>query len=414
MSSFVIVLMAFMPLVLSRIKVSFTVPLLLIGFIIYYIGIPINWPNPIWDHKHVKTFTEIIVIISLLGAGLKLGMRYSFAHWRNSLRLIVITMPLYILFLSLICHCFLGFDGASSLLIAAVCAPTDPVLAAELQLKKDEMYNKKNTGMRYLLTSEAGLNDGMAFPFVYLAILWSQSTSFTNIGLTYWFGYYMVFKISGAVIIGSLLGYGFSYFIRNLRSSQKNKVLSGFVGIGLAFLSFSLAEVLDTYGFLSTFFTGLFVQYHYHKKLKQTEETSNMNSNEDKQEILLFNEKVEEFLIMIWTLLFGGFVASGILNFTTWPSVLIALFTILIIRPITGKIALMGTHFSEPKKWAISSFGIKGVGSFFYLAFALDEGGFTLPNEIYAFVSCVVVLSILIHGLTGPSVISYFKRTNPG
>ncbi|MUH37739.1 sodium:proton antiporter [Zobellia amurskyensis] len=406
--------MAFLPLVLSRIKVSFTVPLLLIGFIIYYIGVPINWPSPIWNHKYVKTITEIIVIISLMGAGLKLGMRYSLAHWKNSLRLIVITMPFYILFLFLICHYLLGFDGASSLLIAAVCAPTDPVLAAEIQLKKDEMYDKRNTGMRYLLTSEAGLNDGMAFPFVYLAILWSQSTSFNNVDLTYWFGYYMVFKICGGIIIGSLLGFAFSYFIRNLKSLQKNKVLSGFVGIGLAFLSFSLAELLDTYGFLSTFFTGLFAQYHFHKKLKQTDETSRINSNEDKQEILLFNEKLEEFLIMVWTVLFGGFVASGILNFATWQGVVTALVTIIIIRPITGRIALMGTPFTESKKWAISSFGIKGVGSFFYLAFALHEGDFLSINEIYAFVSYVVVFSILIHGLTAPSVISYFKKTNPG
>lgn len=349
-----------------------------------------------------------------MGAGLKLGTRYSLEHWKNSVRLIVVTMPLYILFLFLICHYFLGFDGASSLLMASVCAPTDPVLAAELQLKKDEMYDKKNTGMRYLLTSEAGLNDGMAFPFVFLAILWSKSISFTDIDISYWFGYYMVFKICGGVIIGGLMGFAFSYFIRNLKSSNKNRVLSGFVGIGLAFLSFSLAELLDTYGFLSTFFTGLFVQYHFHKKLKQAADTSNINSNEDKQELLLFNEKVEEFLIMIWTVLFGGFVASGILNFTTWQSVLIALCTILIIRPTTGKIALLGTPFTETKKWAISSYGIKGVGSFFYLAYALNEGVFTLPNEIYAFVSYVVVFSILIHGLTGPSVISYFKRTNPG
>ncbi|WP_394370260.1 cation:proton antiporter [Zobellia russellii] len=406
--------MAFLPLVLSRIKVSFTVPLLLIGFLTYYLGVPVNWPEPIWGNKQVTIITEIIVIISLMGAGLKLGMRYSPRHWKNTLRLILITMPLYISFLFLICHYFLGFDGASSLLIAAVCAPTDPVLAAELQLKKDEMYDKKNTGMRYLLTSEAGLNDGMAFPFVFLAILWSQSTSFQNIDLTYWFGYYMAFKIIGGVLIGSLLGFVFSYLIRNLKSIHKNKVLSGFVGIGLAFFSFSLAELLSTYGFLSTFFTGLFAQYHFHKKLKQTEQTDNINSDEDKQEILLFNEKIEEFLIMVWTILFGGFIASGILNFATWQGIVIALVTIIVIRPLTGRIALMGTPFTEPKKWAVSSFGIKGVGSFFYLAFALHEGNFIATNEIYAFVSYVVMFSILIHGITGPSVISYFKKNNPG
>ncbi len=349
-----------------------------------------------------------------MGAGLKIGMRYGIRHWKDPLRLIFFTMPLYISALTAICYYFLGMDGASSLLVASVCAPTDPVLASELQLQKEEMYENKNTGIRYALTSEAGLNDGMAFPFVFLAIMWSKVGAWSEVDVYHWINYYVLYKILGGIVIGSILGYSFSLLITNTPSKYKDEILSGFMGIGLAILAFSIAELLHAYGFISAFFAGLFAQYHYHLKRSKEAKKKDGQSNEDKQELLLFNEKIEEFLIVLWTIIFGGFVASGILNYTDWKGVLVALTAILFLRPLAGRIGLLGSTIEANKKWAVSFFGIKGVGSFFYLAFALYESSFSSANEIYAVVSCVVILSILIHGLTGPRMVDYFKRTNPG
>jgi len=396
--------MAYIPIISNRLKISYTVPLVFIGVLFFYIGVPIDWPLPIWDSKWVKIVTEIIVITSLMGAGLKIGMRYKMRQWKNPLRLIHTAMPIYILGIFFAAKYLLGFDGASSLLLAAVCSPTDPVLASDLQLQEDELDSDKNTGLRYLLTAEAGINDGLAFPFVFLAILWAKAGDFSEVDLAYWVGFYLVYKIVLGVVVGGLLGYLYSLSIKKIDAFHHKKVLSGFVGVALAFFSFALVEVLNGYGFIAVFFTGILSQYHNHKQ----------KNDHNKQEILLFNEEIEKFLIVLWTLLFGGFLVSGILDYLGMKEVLLVFMLILILRPVSGRIGLVGTGFSEKKKWAISFFGIKGVGSFFYLAYALTETNFFESNEIYAIVSLLVLISIIIHGFFGPKVVSYFKNNNPG
>ena len=112
-------------------------------------------------------------------------------------------IPLYMLAIFLLAKYILLLDGASALLLAAVCVPTDPVLAAELQLEKEEANSDRNTGMRFILTGEAGLNDGIAFPFVFLAILWSRADGFADINIAHGTGYYLVYKILGGIAIGA-------------------------------------------------------------------------------------------------------------------------------------------------------------------------------------------------------------------
>lgn len=397
--------MAYIPILAERLKITFAPLVLCLGFLLYYLQVPVQWPQPLWDQKWVKIITEIIVVISLMGAGLKIGIRYGVQSWKNTLRLIHTTMPLYIAGIFLLGKYMLNLDGASALLLAAVCAPTDPVLASDLQLRKHETEGKKNTGMRYLLTAEAGLNDGFAFPFVYLAILWSKQNNFADIDVANWFGFYFLYKILIGVAVGILIGYLYSLSISKTESNNKDKVLSGFVGVVLALAAFALAEVVSGYGFLSAFFGGLFAQYHYHKK---------ENSDEGKDEILIFTDELEKLLIVVWILLFGGFVVSGIFEYISLQGVVAVFIIVLVLRPLCGRVALINTKFSNKKKWAISFFGVKGVGSFFYLSYAIYEGNFTTAPQLYALVTAAVVISIVVHGLTGPRVIDYFRKKNPG
>ncbi len=397
--------MAYIPILSKYLKITFAPIVLCLGFLFYYLQVPVHWPQPLWDQKWVKIITEIIVVISLMGAGLKIGIRYSLQSWKNTLRLIHTAMPLYIAGIFILGKYMLNLDGASALLLAAVCAPTDPVLASDLQLQKEETEGKKNTGMRYLLTAEAGLNDGLAFPFVYLAILWSKESNFLQIDLAHWFGYYFLYKIIIGVAVGLLMGYLYSLSISKTNSKNRDKILSGFVGVVLALASFAMAEVLSGYGFLSAFFCGLFAQYHYHKK-------DNKDANKD--EIITFNDELEKLLIVIWTLLFGGFVVSGILEYISLQGVIVAFIIVLVLRPLCGRLALLNTKFTNKKKWAISFFGVRGVGSFFYLSYAIYEGNFTTAPQLYALVTAAVVISTVIHGVTGPRVIDYFRKKNPG
>ena len=318
--------MAYLPRLLAKLQISYTVPLVLVGTLFYFISVPVDWPTPIWSSAAVKIITEIIVIISLMGAGLKIGMQYGWRHWKEPMRLIHTTMPLYLIAAYLLARYILQLDGASSLLLAAVCVPTDPVLASELQLNKEEVSEKKNTGMRYILTGEAGINDGVAFPFVFLAILWSKVGSFSEVDITHFISYYFLYKIIGGVLVGSIIGYLYSLSISKGKFGGKSAALSGFIGIALALFSFGLGEVVGVYGFLSAFFTGIFAQYHFHRG----------DNEENKIEILIFTEELEKFLIVVWTLLFGGFLVSGILSYTGAIGALVALIMILVVRPLNG------------------------------------------------------------------------------
>lgn len=400
--------MAYLPIITERLKVTYTLPMLLIGALLFHVGVPVDWPEPFWEHQWVKVVTELVVILSLMSAGLKIGFRYGREHWKNPLRLIHTTMPVYILGIFAVAYYLVGLDGPSALLLAAVCAPTDPVMATDMQLEGegegDQGGGHKNTGLRYLLTSEAGLNDGMAFPFVFLAILWADAGNFGEIDFVEWTTYYLLFKIIVGALIGSLFGLLYSYTIDRLHSAGMGKALSGFVAIALAVASFALAETASSYGFLSVFFTGLFAQYHHH--------TDEENSSKD--EMLLYSEETEKLIMVVFIVLFGGFLANGILTQTSWSGILAALAIVVLLRPLTGILAMVGLDYSPRKKWAVAFFGIKGVGSFFYLAYGLNEGTFNGENELYAIVSWVVLISVIIHGLSGPRVVKYFERNNPG
>ncbi|WP_299148180.1 sodium:proton antiporter [uncultured Dokdonia sp.] len=394
-------LMAFIPVYSKKLKITYIIPLLLLGVCLYYLGAPLPWPDPLWELEFGKIVSEVIVIISLMTAGLKIGTSYKWSDWKKPLSLIAITMPLFMVAVFLIAYYLLGLNGPVSLLLAAVLAPTDPVLASELQLEESQDFKKRNTGLRYTLTAEAGINDGFAFPFVFLAILWSNSSSFGEIDWLHFTGYYFLFKIIGGILVGSFIGYVYSWVVQYHSKEHQRYILDGFIAVALTFFSYGIGEVLHTYGFLSVFATGVFMQFHCDKN-----SDDNINST-----MLHFAEETEKLLVALWTIFFGGAVVSGILSYTDIWGVIASLAFVLILRPIFGYLAMLTTDFSGPKKWAISFFGIRGIGSFFYLSYALMKGNFTDYDELFGIVSYVILFSILIHGFTSLHVIDYFKRT---
>jgi len=391
--------MAYIPILSRKLKITYTLPILVVGVLLYQLGVPLQWPEVVWDNKWVKVFTEIIVIISLMGAGLKIGFRYGRDHWKNPLRLIHTTMPLYMVGIFLLAHYLIGMDGPTSLLLAAVCAPTDPVMASELQLEKHGTDAKRNTGMRYVLTAEAGLNDGMAFPFVFMAVLWNDGG---GLDLWEWTGYYLLFKILIGAAIGCIFGYLYSWSIKLWGSDRTYSTISGFVAVALAVASFALAEAASGYGFLSAFFTGLFAQYHNHTK----------KDDHSKKEMVVFIEETEKFLTIIFILLFGGLLANGLLDHSSGMGALVALLIVVVLRPLTGFLGMARSNYGSYEKWAIAFFGIKGIGSFFYLAYALTQSEFRAANELYSITAWVVLVSVVVHGLTGLRAISYFQSNN--
>ena len=381
--------MAWMPSVSQKTKISYSIIYVVFGIFLYLaLGRLLPLPNPIYENELTVRLTELVVIVSLMGTGLKIDQPFSLRLWAVPFRLISITMLLSIFFVTIIAMWGFGFDLPSALLLGSVLAPTDPVLASDVQVGPPLEDAKDN--VKFALTAEAGMNDGTAFPFTWLAITLVSTTGSKD--LQHWFWNDLVYKIVVGIAIGIFFGRIIAYLVFRLPEKNKHIVTKdGFVAISATLLVYGLTEMLKGYGFISVFVTAVTLRnyelhHKYHKRMHA------------------FTDQVERILVAVILLLFGGSLVAGILIHLTWPMALFAFAFVFLIRPVTSLIAMIGVKLHLKEKMAISFFGIKGMGSFFYLAFALNEVTFIYKEELWATGAFVVLLSIIIHGLTATSI----------
>lgn len=391
-------IMAWLPSLARKIKISYPIILLGVGAILFFLEIPLPWPDPFWPDTWLLYISELIVIISLMGAGLKIGNDYRIESWKIPFRLILVTMPLCMLGVYFLGVHLLSLSLPAAILLAAALAPTDPVLAAEVQIK--DMGQKENSlATQFALTGEAGINDGVAFPFIFMAVLVAEAGSWTNFDLSNWFLDKFLLKIIIGMGTGYLIGRALGYFIASLPTIKGMKNPHSFVAISITLTTYALAELMHGYGFLAVFVAALSIRYE-EKIHNQLEEK--MHS---------FVEEIERFLLVIWLILFGGSILNGLLNYTDWRGVAFALLLIFIIRPFAGIISMYGLKKPTSEKLATSFLGIRGIGSFFYLAWAFTQTNlFEEKVELYAVTALVVLFSIVIHGLSAPRIMEQLQK----
>lgn len=396
---FATLVMAWLPSISEKIKISFPIILLLIGFLLYMLNLPLSWPDPLWRDEGLMYFSEAIVIVALMGAGLKIGTITSWKVWKRPLLLVFITMPLSMACAYFMGTYFLAFSVPASLLLAAILAPTDPVLAAEVQLDEPTREKEPEDKRRFTLTTEAGLNDGMAFPFTYLAVLVAQAGGWAAFNFTNWIWDKLLLKVVIGIGIGIFIGRLIGFLLDRLHGLTGVKTFDGFLSLSLTIMTYGISEYLYGYGFLAVFAAGLSLRF------------SEKISGDYKKQLHDFIHEIERLLLVVWIILFGGSLMNGILTLTDWKGIVFACAFVLVIRPLTGFLGLIWTRDSVKTKLAISFLGIRGIGSVFYLAWAFVQyDGFQHKNELYAITAYVIVLSIIIHGLTAPSIIKYFEK----
>ena len=387
---------AWMPKLSKKFGISYSVIYLLAGILLYTL-IPDYLPNPLPENNEVLTLhlTELIVIISLMGTGIKIDQKFSFKRWAAPLKLIGITMLLCIIVTTFMGYYFLGLGLASAILLGAVLAPTDPVLASDVQVGPP---NEGSTNeAKFVLTSEAGLNDGMAFPFTWLAITVGLITAGEGGNLLDWLAFDVIYRILAGVFLGYLAGKVTGHLIFAL--SDRNKILhakNSLVAISITLLIYGITEMVHGYGFIAVFICAITLR-HYEKGHKYHKD---MHS---------FTDQFERLLVCILLMLFGGAVAMGLLAGLSWEMVLFTIIFLLLVRPLTALLGLITTKLPIREKLAISFFGIRGMGSIFYLAFGLNEFNFLHQEELWAIVSFTIFISILLHGLTANPVMKHLK-----
>lgn len=388
--------MAWMPAISQKIKISYSIIYVLLGAVLYkFFGNLLPLPNPISKNDFTLHLTELVVIISLMGSGLKIDQPFSFKTWGIPFRLVSLTMVLSIAIVTAAGVWGLHLDLASALLLGAVLAPTDPVLASDVQVGPPMEDARDN--VKFALTAEAGMNDGTAFPFTWLAILLAGTPQLSQV-VDNWLWYNLLYKIAAGIACGFVIGYVLAYLLFKLSEKSEPIVAKdGFVAISATLLVYGLTELVHGYGFIAVFVAAITLRnyelhHKYHRKLHS------------------FTDQIERILVAIVLILFGGSLVSGLLDKLTWQMALFGILFLAVVRPLTSLVSMIGTKLHIKEKLAVSFFGIKGMGSFFYLAFALNEAFFSYNEELWAIGGFIVLISIIIHGFTATTVMQKLDK----
>ena len=382
--------MAWMPAFSKRFGISYAIVYLALGVLVYLaFGRLLPLPDPISKNTSTLRLTELAVIISLMGTGLKIDRKFSFRTWRVPLLLISATMILCIAVTTATAYYLLDFGLPAAVLLGAALAPTDPVLASDVQVGPPGQGDR--TRVNFALTAEAGMNDGAAFPFTWLAVALGTS-QIARHGWGPWLLNDLLYKIVAGVAAGFLLGRLLGYiFFRIPEAVRGLQIRDGFVALSATLLVYGLTEVIHGYGFIAVFIAALTIR--------------NYERNHEIHTLLHeFTDQIERILVAIVLLLLGGSLVTGLLDKLTWPLALFALAFIFIVRPLTCMLSLAGSGLKLKEKVVIGFFGIKGIGSFYYIAFALQQTFYPENEELWALCGFAVLISIIIHGLTATPV----------
>ncbi|MEL7159994.1 MAG: cation:proton antiporter [Bacteroidota bacterium] len=373
------------------------------GYLVFSLPLELPLMNPEdarFDRRVMEYITEFIVIISLAGTGLKMKRSPGWQNWSTGIYLLAIAMPMTIAAVAFGGWWLAGLAPASALLLGAVLAPTDPVLAANVQVGPPEDDSPEDE-VRFGLTLEAGLNDGLAFPFVYLALALVQSSDWGQ-AVTTWLWWDFAYRIG----VGTLMGWGmgkalawiFTRFRRKMEERQDTEVEEGFFVLAATLLTYSLTELTEGYGFLAVFVAAV---------VSGNRGEVDVESRQESYEAI---DQVEQAVLGIFLIAFGGITATGGLSDLTWEGAILGIAVLILIRPLSGLLAFLPSKLPFAEKLVISYFGIRGVGSLYYLAYAHNGEHFPEIDAVWSIVNFTMLVSIVLHGLSVKPVLAWVDR----
>ena len=433
-----LLLMALTSSQVQRLPISTSFIYLMVGLVLGPIGFGLLQLDIASQRIWMETLTEVAVIVSLFVGGLRLRLPLRHKSWRVALRLAGPVMLVSIAGVALATHWVLGVPLFMALLLGAILAPTDPVLAAAVSVNDAEDHDR----VRFGLSGEAGLNDGAAFPFVVFALELMRAPVIAG-----WIGEWLLVRILWAIpaglVIGYLLGTGVGQFAIRIRSrSRDTGAPNDFLALALIALSYVAAERLQAWGFLAVFAAGVglrqaevrVVRASPHPAAADTPAPASRGavahppaetlvaatvSEESLEqpavaagvliaEALSFGDTLERILEVLLVVLVGIALASA----WSWPAVLVAALLFMVIRPLAARLLLIGTGTRNAQRWLLGWFGIRGIGSLYYLSYALNHGVSAADGvRLVPVVITVVACSIVVHGFSVTPVLRSYERS---
>jgi NhaP-type Na+/H+ or K+/H+ antiporter len=389
-----VLLSAWLPMVVNRLPLSLPIIAVGIGFAAPAGPWMTSATTFLLQQRVLEHLVEFVILIALMGAGLRIERPFGWRRWQATFRLLGIAMPLTIAGMTVLCWASLGLGWAAALLIGAALAPTDPVLACDVQVGPPG--EEEGGEVRFALTSEAGLNDGLAFPFVGLAMALSAAPAPDGVWI-HWLAVDVVWKIGCGAAIGYVAGRVFGWLTFRLPRLKLSRTGDGLVAVGVTLISYGLTELMAGYGFVAVFIAAV--------TLRASDRSSDFHGA-----MAELSEQVERVLMVLVLLVFGAAVGAGALDRLGWPEVLAGTVLLLVIRPLSGWVSLAGTPLPPAARGLMAFFGIRGLGTFYYMAYALGRAEFADPGRLWAIASFAVLASILLHGVAATPLMAWADR----
>ncbi|HET8553258.1 MAG TPA: cation:proton antiporter [Rhodanobacteraceae bacterium] len=389
-----ILLVAWLPLWLDRLPL--TLPMLAVGAGYLAFMFTHGAASPSSHPRAATLLPEVVLIVAVMNAGLSIDRRFAWREWATAWRLLGLVMPLSIAALAALGCVLLGLSPGLGVLLAAILAPTDPVLAASVQVAPPGTGEEGET--RFALTSEAGLNDGLGLPFIALGAAMIAHDSQPGAWVWYWLGMDLVWGIAVAVAIGFACGWllvrGNRLLPERLQLSRSNE---GLASVGLAFLVYAVAEVAHGYGLVAIFVAAITIRNLGH-------------ALDYAQRLTASARRLERLLAFLVIGLFGGALASGLLVHIGWRDIVFALLALLVVRPVVALLSFLGSRHPAPVRLAVGYFGIRGLGSLYYIGFAMTIMGSGAADTLWPVTALTVLFSIVLYGFTAQPVLGLLDR----
>lgn len=377
--------------------------------------------NPLKQSALLEVLTEVVVLISLFSAGVKMPVPVKLTRWRAPILLASVSMMASVGMIAAFACYVLGLPLGAGILLGAILSPTDPVLATDVQTR----HPGDRDQLRFTLTCEAGMNDGSAFPFVMLGMGLLGLHELGDSGVR-WVLVDVLWATAAGIGIGVAAGMVLAHWGRKLRRLAPTQTLmNDFLGLGLIGVVYGLSVMVNAWGFLAVFFAAVALrqtelkhlsadlQGHVHLPGDGIESVMPVTEPQAatvtiSEQSLVFKEHLERLSELMLVLLIGG---SLFIDSWSWRAVALALFVFAVVRPVSVMTGLIGTRTTWTIRGLIGWFGVRGIGSLYYLMYAIQHG---LPEalalELMQLTLIVVTLSIFIHGTSVKPLLSRFWR----
>ncbi len=406
----VLVTMVLAGTLLGRLPLSSAMVYLALGWLLGPDVTNVLRPDPFLNAAFLERLAEIALLISLFAVGLRLGVPLRDRRWRLPLRLAFVSMAAMVAMVAAVGVWLLDLSLGAAVLLGAILAPTDPVLASDVSSDAGSRPDR----LGFSLGGEGGLNDGTAFPFVMLG-LGLLGLHQMGPGLVRWWSVDLLWATVGGVAIGGALGALTGQLVVYLRSRHDEAVgLDEFLGLGLVGMAYGIAQLSLASGFLAVFAAGMALQRVRERPQAHTRPLPPAGSQGHSYETLAthshhasatmrdsvqtFNEQLEKLAEMALVLMVGAMLSYAKPLPAAWWFVPLLL---LVLRPASVVAAVVGEGLTAPQRAMIAWFGIRGIGSVFYLLLVLRYGvERPIADTLVSLTLWTVAASIIVHGMT--------------